>query len=168
MSDLARHEHLIAELSAGLAPVRRLATPWLRALGFIAMVVAFGIALASIANLEAVTERLAHAPDMWLAMVGAALCAVLAAVAAFETSLPDRSPAWALLPIPAALLWVSASGLGCLRTLLLPGTHAASMGEMRVCLAFIIGISVPLSALLIAMLRRGCSLRPGLTASLGG
>ena len=57
---------------------------------------------------------------------------VSAAFAAFELSLPDRSRAWALLPLPAAALWVGASGLGCMRACMLPGTHfAANPGETR-------------------------------------
>ena len=36
------------------------------------------------------------------------------------------------------------------------------------CLMFIIGLSLPLSLILIVMLRRGFSLRPNLTAIIGG
>jgi hypothetical protein len=36
------------------------------------------------------------------------------------------------------------------------------------CLMFILGLSLPLSLLLIVMLRRGFSLRPNLTAIIGG
>lgn len=172
MSDASAHEQLIAELCTELQPVRRLASPWVRALGWIAAVLGLGIAFASIANLEALWNRLMMAPDMWLAELGSALCAVLAAFAAFATSVPDRSPRWALLPLPAALLWVAASGAGCLRAWILPRAHAALaaavMDEMRLCLAFIVGISLPLSVLLVVMLRRACPLRPGLTAALGG
>ena len=50
----------------------------------------------------------------------------------------------------------------------LPGTHAADLSEARDCLIFIVGLSVPLSALLIIMLRRGCPLQPGLTAATAG
>ena len=172
MSDASGHEQLIAALCAELRPVRPLAPPWVRALGWIAAVVGLGIALASIANLEALWHRLMMAPDMWLAELGSALCAVLAAFAAFATSVPDRSPRWALLPLPAALLWIGASGVGCLRGWILPPAHTvltdAVMDEMRLCLAFIVGISLPLSVLLVVMLRRACPLRPGLTAALGG
>jgi hypothetical protein len=172
MSDASGHEQLIAELCAELRPVRPLAPPWVRAMGWIAAVFGLGLALASIADMGAVWRRLLMAPDMWLAELGCALCAVLAAVAAFATSVPDRSPRWALLPVPAALLWIAASGAGCLRGWILPRAHtaltAAIMGEMRLCLAFIVGISLPLSVLLVVMLRRACPLRPGLTAALGG
>jgi hypothetical protein len=108
------------------------------------------------------------APDMWLAVTGSTLTAILAAIAAFQTSLPDRKPAWALLPVPGLVLWVGASGLGCFRSWLAPGTHPADINEARDCLVFILAVSVPLSILLVVMLRRGYPLRPNLTAATGG
>jgi hypothetical protein len=105
---------------------------------------------------------------LWLAVIGSILTAVLAAVAAFELSLPDRSPKWALLPVPAALLWVGASGLGCLRDWFVPGTHDASLSEAKTCFFFILALSIPLSVLLVAMLRRAHSLWPNLTGAMGG
>ena len=55
-----------------------------------------------------------------------------------------------------------------MRAYVLPGTHVAGFGEMRDCLLFIIGLSVPLSAALIIMLRRAYSLAPPLTAAMAG
>ncbi|MBV8398565.1 MAG: DUF1109 family protein [Acetobacteraceae bacterium] len=168
MSETARHEALIQELARDLYPVHRLLPPWLRAAGWLAVVVALGAALASVADLDAIRDRLAAAPDMWLAVLGSTTTALLSAAAAFQTSVPDRSPRWALLPLPAAVLWIAASGAGCLRAWIVPGTHNASMTEARICLVFIVGVSLPLSVLLVAMLRRACPLRPNLTAALGG
>ena len=162
------HERLIRDLATDLAPVRRLRPPSIRALVWLAVVVATAIVLAMIADLSALGHRLIAAPDMWLAVTGSALTAILAAIAAFQLSLPDARRAWALLPLPAALLWIVASGVGCLRAWFVPGTHAADLSEARDCLIFIVGLSVPLSALLIIMLRRACPLQPGLTAGLAG
>ncbi len=161
-------DRLIRDLAADLTPVRRLAPPSLRALGWLAVVAAVAVALATISDLSAMWHRIAGATDMWLAVLGSALTAILAAIAAFELSLPDARRSWALLPLPAALLWIAASGLGCFRTWLAPDTHVADLSEARDCLLFIIGLSVPLSALLIMMLRRACSLQPGLTAAIAG
>lgn len=161
-------ERLIRDLAADLAPVRRLAPPSLRALGWLAVVAATAVALASFADLSALWHRLAGATDMWVAVLGSSATAILAAIAAFELSMPDARRAWALLPLPAALLWIAASGAGCFRTWLTPATHVADLNEARDCLMFIIGLSVPLSALLILMLRRACSLQPGLTAAIAG
>jgi hypothetical protein len=164
----AAYDRLIRDLATDLKPVRRLRPPSVRALAWLAVVVAMAIVLATIGDLSALGHRLAATPDMWLAAAGSALTAILAAVAAFQLSLPDRSRAWALLPLPAALLWIIASGVGCLRVWFVPGTHAADLSEERDCLLFIVGLSVPLSALLIVMLRRACPLRPALTAAIAG
>ena len=162
------HDRLIGALAANLQPVRRLLSPSERALIWLALVVAIAAGLAMFANLPAMWHRLSATPDMWLAVLGSAATAAAAAFAAFELSMPDRSRAWALLPLPAFALWLGASGLGCLRAYVLPGTHVATMGETRDCLVFIVGLSVPLSAALIVMLRRACSLAPALTATMAG
>src|SRR5437899_141304 len=104
------HDRLIRNLSADLKPVRRLRAPTTRALLWLAVVVAVAVPLASFADLAALRDRLTAAPDMWLAVTGSTLTAVFAAIAAFELSLPDAPRAWALLPLPPALLWVGASG----------------------------------------------------------
>jgi hypothetical protein len=162
------HDQLIHGLASDLQPVRRLPPPLFRALVFLAVLAALAIGLAAFANLDAVWQRISAAPDLWLAVIGSTLTAVLAAIAAFELSLPDAPRAWALLPVPPALLWVGASGFGCLRIWIAPQSHVAVMSEARDCLVFIIFLSVPLSALLLVMLRRAYPLYPALTATTGG
>ena len=162
------HERLIEELATDLRPVRRLRPPGLRALAWLAAVGVSAAGLAAVSDLGAARDRLMAVPDMWLALAGSALTAVLAAVAAFQLGLPDRRPAWALLPLPAAALWLTASGLGCLRGWALPGVRPASPSDTMDCLAFIVGLSLPLSALLVLMLRRAATLQPGLAAAMAG
>lgn len=162
------HERLIGDLADGLAPVQRLRPPGVRALTWLAVVVAAGLVLAVSADLSALVHRLGGARDLWLSAVGSTFTAVLAAVAAFQLSLPDARRAWALLPLPAALLWILASGVGCLRNWVVPATHAADLSEARDCLILIVALAAPLSALLIVMLRRACSLQPKLTALVAG
>jgi hypothetical protein len=162
------NDRLIGALVADLRPVRPLLPPALRTLIWLMLFVAVAVALAMFADVAAVSRRMTAIPDMWLAVLGSIATMATAAFAAFELSLPDRSRAWALLPLPAAALWVGASGLGCMRAYVLPGTHVAGFGETRDCLLFIIGLSVPLSAALIVMLRRAYSLAPPLTAAMAG
>jgi hypothetical protein len=161
-------DRLIQGLTANLTPVRRLPHPLLRALFWLGAAAVVAVVLSDFADLPAIKRRLIAAPDMWLAVVGSILTAVLATTAAFQLSLPDRSAIWALLPIPSALLWISASGMGCLRTWLVPGTHDASLAEAKDCFSFIVGLSIPLSAILILMLRRGFPPRPNLMGVIGG
>lgn len=115
-------------------------------------------------------RRLDGTPDLAWAAVGAVITAISAAWAAFTLGVPGRRAAWAWLPLPGALLWIGASGLGCLRSLwrIAPGTTISTLHQSTDCVVFIISFSVPLSALLILMLRRACPLRPVLTAVLIG
>ncbi len=162
------HDKLIDTLATELRPVRRLAPPGMRAALWLALVAAVAAALAMVSDLGAVERRLAATPDMWLAVLGSTLTAIAAAVAAFELSVPDRRQTWALLAVPPFLLWVGASGLGCLRDWIVPGTHTASMHETGDCLVFILGLSIPLGAVMLLMLRRAFPLQADLTAITGG
>lgn len=167
MSD-APHDALIDVLASGLRPVRRLSPPALRALLWLGLVALIATALALVTDLDGLERRLAAAPDLWLAVLGSTLTAIGAALAAFELSVPDRRATWAMLPIPPLLLWIGASGLGCLRGSIVPGTHVAPLSEASDCLLFILGLSVPLGGALFLLLRHGFALRPGLTAAIGG
>ena len=165
-SDL--NDRLVQALGADLRPVRRLATPSLRVLTWLTTLGAVALALAMVSDLAAMMHRLMAAPDMWLAAMGSLLTTVFAAMAAFELSLPDRKAAWALLPLPALLLWIGASGMGCLRTWSIADADPMPLDQPAHCLIYILGMSLPLSLILILMLRRGFSLRPNLTAIIGG
>lgn len=163
----ADHDDLLAALVEGLAPVRRLPAPWLRGLAWFASALALGLAGLPLADLDAFAARMAT-PDLCLAALGAALTALTAAIAAFQSGVPGRTPLWALLPLPPAALWVGASGLGCLRHWTVPGTQGVDAREMGGCVVFLLVVSLPLALALAVMLRRACPLRPNRTMALGG
>ncbi|GJD82797.1 NrsF family protein [Methylobacterium haplocladii] len=167
MSDSLRLDSLVDDLAGDLKPVRRLAPPTFRALGWFAAVLALAVVLSPLADLHAMRERLG-VPDLCVAAIGAVLTALCAALAAFQTSVPGRSRLWALLPLPPLALWIGASSLGCLRAWIAPDSNIADTAEMRGCLYFLLGVSLPLSVLLVLMLRRACPTRPNLTAALAG
>lgn len=168
MSSDSRHQLLIDTLGAELTPVRRLPPPWLRTLGWLLAVAAIALVLLMHYGAAPMLHRWAGAPDLAWAAAGAVLTTICAALAAFVLGVPGRSRAWAWLPLPGALLWIGASGLGCLRTWLAPGTSIASIHQSADCLMFIISFSIPLSALMIWLLRRACPLRPMLAAVMVG
>jgi hypothetical protein len=165
---ISGHDDLIRGLAANLVPVRRLLSPTMRASLWLAVVVALALVLIAVSDVTAVVRRLTAAPDMAIAAFGSASTTVLAALAAFQLSVPGHSRAWALLPLPAAFVWVAASGAGCLRSWLIPDVHVVTMNEAKDCLVFIVGLSVPLSVLLVLMLRRAFPLHPALTAAVAG
>jgi len=163
-------EQLIATLGAGLAPVRPLPPPVVRALlwlGAVALVAA--IAIARYANLNVFASRNAE-PRMALECAATLLTAVTAVVAAFHLSLPDRTSLWRYAPLPPLALWIVTSGFGCLHTGLGLGPPGARFGESSRCFLFIVLVSLPLTAVLFGVLRRARPLEPlpvALTAALG-
>jgi hypothetical protein len=166
--DMQDHDTLIQQLTGDLAPVKPLAPPFRRALIWIVVVAAIAFVAAMATDRHAIAHRLMAEPDMWLAVVGSTLTAILAAYAAFQLCLPDRSSYWVLLPLPPALLWIAASGAGCLRVLRIAETRPPTVGDERDCLIIIIALSIPLSLLLLFMLRKGHTLLPGLTTMTAG
>jgi hypothetical protein len=167
MSDASRHDALIDALGAQLTPVRRLLPPWLRSVGWLAVVTIIAAVMLWHFGAGTMLRRWHLAPDLGVAALGAVLTAITASLAAFALSVPGRSAKWAWLPVPSALLWIGASGLGCLRAHI-PGMKVLDMHGANECLIFIISFSVPLSGLLIWLLRRACPLRPVLTAVIVG
>ncbi len=168
MSESLSHTALIDRLGSALVPVQRLAPPWRRTLGWLLLVVAIALGLLMHYGPGGMVQRWAVAPALAWAGLGAAMTAVCAAWAAFALGVPGRRVTWAWLPLPAALLWLGASGLGCLRAWFISEPPFGALQQSADCLLFIIGLSIPLSVLLIVLLRRACPLRPVLTAVLVG
>jgi len=167
MSDVAA-QALIDSLAGKLRPVRRLAPPWLRTALWCAAVLALGAAALTVFTPKVGLHLLMRTPDMALGAAGAALTCVLAAAAAFITSVPGRSGWWAALPLPALALWLSASTAGCLRLAPAAGMVPELPGHAMDCLLFIVVAAVPLASLLMWLILRACPLRPALTAALAG
>lgn len=169
MSDAASgHDALIGRLATGLRPVQRLAGPWRRAATWLGAACWVGAVLALFTDWPAFAHRMLATPDMGLAFAGSLGTAVLAAAAAFLTSVPGRNAWCSVLPLPALVLWLGASGAGCLRRAPAPATLAEPPMRAMLCIYFIVLIAVPLAILLMLQLRRACPLRPRLTAALGG
>jgi hypothetical protein len=139
-----------------------------RALSWLGAAALLGAALSAFGSRPSLMDGAPGGALTWLTFAAAGITASAAALTAFRLSLPERSSAWSLLPLPALLAWTVASGLGCLAA---QGTQEAwgkSFDEAAQCLATLIGISLPLSALMLYMLRRAQPLRPKLALALGG
>ncbi|MDO8289912.1 MAG: NrsF family protein [Parvibaculum sp.] len=169
MPESASHKILIDALTADLVPVRRLPAPLWRAAFWLGVVAAFAVGLYLAFDISVLLVHFEHMPETRVALAGAVLSTVLGAIAVFQLSLPDRSPRWALLPLPGLALWLGASGLGCLNQLaIIPEMRWYTLLEAPGCFVYIVGLSLPLSTLLIFMLRRGYTLHPGITSIAGG
>jgi hypothetical protein len=161
-------EKLIGRLAATAEPVPRLRPPLLRAflwLAAAAAVLSAGILL--FADLHVFAVR-AGDPKLALELTGTLLTGILAVIAAFELGLPDRSRAWALLPLPTLALWILSSGYSCWRHLLIHGPDGWIIGESANCFRFILGVSIPLALSLVPLLRRAKPLAPVQVAAVSG
>lgn len=161
-------ERLIEELAASAAPVKRLKPPSIRAMRWlVAVIVVAAIAIFGFSNLHIFMER-ARDPKLVLELIGTALTGILAVIAAFYLSLPDRSTAWALLPIPPFILWLASSGYNCYRHWITYGPDGWGLGDSADCFKFIMLASIPLGISLLLILRRARPLNPVRVALMGG
>jgi hypothetical protein len=160
-------DKVIQSLAAQLQPVRRLRSPLLRALLWLAVIGAVaGLLIAHAVGVGVFLQRVA-VPRVAVETAATGLTAITAVIAAFELSVPGHSPRWAVLPVLPLLTWLGASGLGCLANGL--GLHGAAgfSGDSSHCFAFITGVSVPLAVALFWMLRRARPIDPLPVAALG-
>jgi hypothetical protein len=159
---------LIDALVERATPVRRLRAPLVRAgawLLFAALILAL---LAALHGMRADLMECLQQPAFVVAQLAALATGVLAAIAAFMISLPDRSRRWLLLPAPALGLWVSTIGYGCLADWVSIGPQGVQLGETVRCFATLLLTSVPLSLALLVMLRYAALLRANAVAMTGG
>lgn len=161
-------DDLITQLSADLAPVRRLRPPLARAAVWLASIGAIVCAcIWWLSDLDAMAQRVRD-PNLMLELIGTGLTGILAIIAAFYLSIPGRSRMWALMPAPPLALWLSASGLGCYRDWIARGDGTFVVGESAECFGFMLGVSIPLALLVIIALRQARPIAPTPVAALCG
>jgi hypothetical protein len=159
---------LIARLAEGLHPVKRLPPPWQRTLTWLAVVAALSLALiVGFSRLGIFMNRIRD-PKLMLELAATLVTGVLAVLASFELSLPDRPLRWALLPLPSFALWLGSSGYSCWRHWITNGPEGFAWGETPRCLAWIVAFGIPLGISLFILLRRSNPLDPGPVAALAG
>lgn len=158
---------LIESLSKNLKPVRRLRPPVMRAACWLLLAAVVVGLLAVSQGIRPDLAARVHDPSFAAGMIGAILTGVLAAVAAFLVSLPDRSRLWLLLPAPAVVLWLSNIGYQCLSDWVSFGPAGVSIGEATRCLATLVLTSLPLSLAMLVMLRYAAPLRPTAVTCMG-
>jgi hypothetical protein len=135
---------------------------WLGTVAFLGAFVIF-----TFANLGVFIARARHI-ELDVELLGSFTTGFLAVIAAFYLSLPDRSPRWALLPLPSLALWLSGSGASCYHQWLINRNGTWKLGESSHCLLFILGIGLPLGAALMLGLRKAHPIAPLRVAVIGG
>ncbi len=166
-SPVAATDALIARLGEELQPVERLrpaaarAALWLLAVGTIAaLVIRYRFDAPAFRLRMALTRNVVEA-------VAIGLTAITATFSAFELSVPGRAHRWAWLPVLPLLVWLGASGLGCLHNGLSLKGPEGFIGESGHCFRTILAASVPLTLGLFWLLRRARPIDPLPVAALG-
>ena len=158
---------LIVLLAANARPVRRLRSPLERTGVWLLLAAAVFVLLAVGHGVRPdLAQRIEH-PVFVLGMAASLLTGVLAAVASFLISLPDRSRAWALLPVPTLVIWVLTVSYGCLSSWVAIGPDGMQVEEVARCFATLLLTSLPLSLALYLMLRHAALIRPAAVTMTG-
>jgi hypothetical protein len=159
---------LIDILCASATPVRRLRAPLVRAGLWLLLA---GVVLLALAAVHGARPDLAlrlRDPSFAAALAGSLLTGILAAIAAFYLSLPDRSRLWLLLPAPPLALWVATIGYGCLTDWVALAPDGVHLGSTLECFATLGIASLPPALALFAMLRHTARLHPTTAGLMGG
>lgn len=151
---------LIHSLASNATPVKRLRPPLVRAIGWLLIASAI-MALMTVSHgvRPQFAERM---QDTVFAvnMLSSLMTGVLATIATFFVSLPDRSRRWLLLPAPPLVVWLSTIGYQCFAGWVPVPPGAITVEAASGCLATLVLTSLPLSLLMLAMLRYTAVLRP--------
>jgi len=158
---------LIDSLATDMRPVKRLRPPLLRACGWLFGAAAVVALLAANQGIRPDLAQRLHDTPFVMSLAGSILTGVLAVIAAFLVSLPDRSRLWILLPLPALVLWLSNIGYQCLTDWVSVGPDGMNPGEAARCFVTLSVTSLPLSLALLVMLRYAARLRPTVVALMG-
>jgi hypothetical protein len=161
-------EDFIDSLVNQMRPVHRLPPP--AALASVWLCLALGV-MGLLAIEHGLRPDLAvrlQQPGFTLALVSSLLTGLLAALACLNASLPDRSRWWLMLPLPALLLWLSGIGYGCLTDWVEFDAGAVVPGEALRCFSTLLMVSLPLSALMLLLLRHAARLRPVPVVAIAG
>ncbi len=151
---------LIDSLARNAGPIKRLRSPGIRAVCWLLFA---GFVLALVAVAHGVRPDLAarlQEPIFLISLVSSALTGILAAIASFVVSLPDRSRLWAFLPTPALLAWMSTISYGCLTYWVAPMPAEGIVASEMECFAMMLLTSIPLSLTMLLMVRYAAFYRP--------
>jgi len=164
---MIRTTDLIEALVADARPVRRLRLPMRRAtLWLLLPALIFGLLVVGHGVRPDLAERVGQL-DFVVGTAASMLTGTLAAIASFMLNVPDRSRSWALLPVPALLIWLATLGHGCLVNWVDLGPDGVQLGETARCFGTVLMTSLPLALAMFAMLRRGSLLSANTMALTG-
>jgi hypothetical protein len=157
---------LIERLTTGVGRVRPLAAPWRRTVAWVGASIVTTLLVGAFHTTSGGSTGTLDARFV-LEEFAIFATAVTAAIAALSSVVPGRDWRLALLPLLPLAIWLATLGQGCAQDWLRLGADGLTLRADWDCglAALLIGV-VPAS-LMVAMLRRGAPLVPGLALALG-
>ncbi|WP_432258054.1 NrsF family protein [Cupriavidus sp. TMH.W2] len=164
---MTRTSDLVERLVADATPVRRLRAPVPRAACWLLFATLVMLCVGIAHGVRADLALKVHQSTFVFSVAAAMATGVLAAVGAFIASIPGMPRRWLLLPAPAALVWVATIGYGCLTNWVVIGPEGVALGETARCFATLALVGMPLSFLMLTMLRHVARLSPAPVTMVG-
>ncbi len=161
-------EQLIGQLSQDLPPVRRLPGPVVLTVLWLALAfAAIGAAVLYFGPRHDLVQRL-DVPFDWQQAVASTLTGIAAALAAAMLALPDRDWRWGLLPVLPLVAWFGSLTMGCISDVQRLGMSALELTTSWGCVKIILGLGLPLTAVMLLLLRHAGLVRPVPVILMGG
>jgi hypothetical protein len=159
-----RTEDLIADLASRATPVRPLASPGIRALGWLGIAIVFGAAGLVIFGPRPGLDSLVTQPGfLWTATLALAT-AGFAVMAALVLAIPgaERSPVLRSTTVAIVGLWAVTLATAIVRA----DQGFTGVSDWYICFIRVVAIGLVPAGAVIVMLRRAAALRPGWTSAL--
>ena len=158
---------LIRHLGADRTPVRRLGSPWRRAVHWLAVALVSIVFVVLMATPRQDLKLVLADPRFQIEQLAALVTAAVAAVAAFSLIVPGRSRKILFLLIIPMAIWLTSMGVGCVRDWLRLGSDVLKIQPDWICFPAIAMAGAVPAAAMVVMLRRGAPLAPWASVTLG-
>ena len=158
---------LISRMAENSGPVERLHAPWLRAALWLAMGLPTLVLVVALHGLDVSPGEFFGDRRLMLEEFSTLATALLAAIAAFASTVPGASRKWLWLPLVPFSVWLFTVGEGCLNDWQKSGWDSLGLRIDTTCFLPMVATSIVPAIAMVRMLRRGAPLTPRLTLILG-
>jgi hypothetical protein len=160
-------EELIKRLAADTSAVRRLRSPWVRAVFWLAIALPYVAAVVRGKLMMVDPSQTLADPRFVIEQAATFATALTAAFAAFCSVVPGFDRRMLLLPLGPLALWIASVGHGCVQDWLQFGADGLAVRPDWDCVPSATVIAIIPAFAMVVMLRRGAPLYPRLTLVLG-
>ena len=158
---------LIRDLAANMKPVRALPRPSTRAVVWLGLSLPYLLFMVFLLRpADGLGSKFSDQPFL-IEQLAALATGVTAAFAAFATTAPGYSRAFALAPLVPLAIWMGDLGQACLHDVRTFGAYGWSVAGHWACFPLTVLVGALPAVVMVVMLRRGAPLTPRLTTWLG-